>query len=594
MKSHWSLVICHLFFALAAASAQIKISELPSATTLGGTEVVAGVQSGSTRKITIAQIRAGLVHTGSTYSDPSWISSLEWSKVASKPDPTITAAGDATGTVTLTDVQSGTISLTLSTTQAGAHTWSGSNNFTGTLLISGTDVLTLLDSKVDESGGTASGLTLTGLTQVSGTIAINALAISGTALGANSNVIRVSKSVQSSDTRTGLSKYDATRPFLTITAAKAVAAAGDTIIVSSGTYAENDILKNGVDQFHEAGVVVTWSGTGRGIFDDSDGTISCVVSGAGKYIATAEATALIWMQSGSSNIKISGSELVFSTTTNEQSALCHTGTTTQKLFLDFTIIRNTKGSTFEQLGGQIYASAKQILVESGYFINASEPDDTSNIYVTGDLIKTGLVDPVNLYAGYGVGKTWISAKEVQGDVYLSGAYTGKFYLTAQKWHSPLFDKLVWWDNGAAGEVWINAQKVTIPDLTTAITGDAGAWKAWITIGHVERIGAGVLCSSSGGETYLTVQDSYAQIRASGGLLKFEGRINMTGAADYPVIISGGTVILNNSTLISDEGSESISASTPQSVTVTEVFANQAFDPDITPKGGTITISSDIQ
>ena len=55
------------------------------------------------------------VYTTGSYADPSWITSLAWSKITSKPDPvvTVTLTGDVTGTgnTTLTDLASGTISF---------------------------------------------------------------------------------------------------------------------------------------------------------------------------------------------------------------------------------------------------------------------------------------------------------------------------------------------------------------------------------------------------------------------------------------------------------------------------------------------------
>ncbi len=62
-KAH--LFIAGLLLSSATAFAQIKISDLPAASTPSGTEVLPGVQSGVTKKITINQI-IGLVHAGPT------------------------------------------------------------------------------------------------------------------------------------------------------------------------------------------------------------------------------------------------------------------------------------------------------------------------------------------------------------------------------------------------------------------------------------------------------------------------------------------------------------------------------------------------
>jgi len=179
----------HLFIALllAATAAPLHAANwdtFPAATTLGGTETIPLNQTGTTRFATIAQIRAGLVHTGSSYSDPSWLSSLSFSKLTDVPDPTITATGDVTGAVTLTDLASGTMVLTFSNTQAGNHTWSGTNNVTGIFLISGTALGSaafssassfatsaqgiLADASLPRLNGSGTNITLSGTTTIFG------------------------------------------------------------------------------------------------------------------------------------------------------------------------------------------------------------------------------------------------------------------------------------------------------------------------------------------------------------------------------------------------------------------------------------------
>src|SRR5690242_17818907 len=62
-------------------------------------------------------------------------------------------------------------------------------------------------------------------------------------------------------------------PFTTLAAAKAEAQSGDTIVVSPGTYNENDLLKDGVNWLFLEGAIVDWNvpsveDAGYGIFDD--------------------------------------------------------------------------------------------------------------------------------------------------------------------------------------------------------------------------------------------------------------------------------------------------------------------------------------
>ena len=84
-----------------------------------------------------------------------------------------------------------------------------------------------------------------------------------------SNTVFVSKSGNdSTGTRTRLDL-----PFLTITAAKTAAQAGDKIEVAAGVYAENNLLKAGVNYYFETGVTISNNPgandvNGYGIFDD--------------------------------------------------------------------------------------------------------------------------------------------------------------------------------------------------------------------------------------------------------------------------------------------------------------------------------------
>src|SRR5215813_6873431 len=48
-------------------------------------------------------------------------------------------------------------------------------------------------------------------------------------------------------------------PLTTLTAAKAAARSGDTIVVAPGTYLENDLLKDGVNWFFSPGAIVSYS-----------------------------------------------------------------------------------------------------------------------------------------------------------------------------------------------------------------------------------------------------------------------------------------------------------------------------------------------
>ena len=109
----------------------------------------------------------------------------------------------------------------------------------------------------------------------------------GLAAGSVTNIIYVSKNGSDS---TGTGSYY--KPFLTLTNAKAIAVAGQTIHVAPGIYTnQNNLSKNGVNWHYEAGatnlyIQTTTNDAGWGIYDDRTVSGGCkmTVSGEGAFI----------------------------------------------------------------------------------------------------------------------------------------------------------------------------------------------------------------------------------------------------------------------------------------------------------------------
>lgn len=98
-------------------------------------------------------------------------------------------------------------------------------------------------------------------------------------------------------------------PFLTLGAAKAAAASGDTIFILPGTYNEKNLAKNGVNWHLCNGAVISYSGLATGgVFDTgtAGGACSFTVSGNGTIRVTSEPSpyAVIKSVYGGDNIKV--------------------------------------------------------------------------------------------------------------------------------------------------------------------------------------------------------------------------------------------------------------------------------------------------
>lgn len=112
-----------------------------------------------------------------------------------------------------------------------------------------------------------------------------------------SNLIYVSKDSNATDTRTGLSKYNPFKPYVTLTAAQTDAVSGDTIVVLPGTYTNiagdttnANLGKDGVNWYFYNGAKIVLTGDvaegeGRWLFLPDSGS-SFSVDGFGEFYNT--------------------------------------------------------------------------------------------------------------------------------------------------------------------------------------------------------------------------------------------------------------------------------------------------------------------
>lgn len=101
-----------------------------------------------------------------------------------------------------------------------------------------------------------------------------------------SATIYVDKRSEATDTRTGLSAYDFSKPFLTIAAAIAAASAGDTISVGAGTFDESNLTLNGKNLFLNGTTISKTDSTTYPIIIQSSGTSNIFGSGCIKATST--------------------------------------------------------------------------------------------------------------------------------------------------------------------------------------------------------------------------------------------------------------------------------------------------------------------
>ena len=192
-------------------------------------------------------------------------------------------------------------------------------------------------------------------------------------------------------------------PFLTLTAAKAAAVSGDTIVVLPGTYSEKNLVKNGVNWHFFNGAIVNYSGAvGGGIFDTNTVGSACtfVVSGNGVLKVTSEpgATPLIKSGYGGDNIKIecdriealgpaldaAGTVLIRCNEMKSTSAACVTAFTTANITIYANKISSSGGHGIEISGGTLEVIAHRISSSAGKAIRFNY----GTLYVTAHEISS--------------------------------------------------------------------------------------------------------------------------------------------------------------------------------------------------------------
>lgn len=323
-------------------------------------------------------------------------------------------------------------------------------------------------------------------------------------------------------------------PFFTLTQAKNAAQSGDCIVVMPGTYAENNLLKNGVNWFFMPGAVVSYTATAAlaagggdtcpndstttvyGIFDDrASGACTCTIGGAGSFYLNNRGFLLLKgtlvVTNVASRISFTGKEIGFSFfrdgPTEAQAGTRAAVYVTNGVRVDVTVERiyGTRGQSFDtgQLDtlsshifwadngsgvywqlGDLYICCNSIDTIASYSIWGDQPSGNAtaaNLYVQAHIIAQHMYMDGGATAGGAVGtynwKSWIVCEELQeGPAYFD---YGKHYLSAQKIN--LNTTLI--AVQGATQLWITAQKIT--------NAGGGGWLL-MTVGNPSGTGAPVV------------------------------------------------------------------------------------------------------
>ena len=361
--------------------------------------------------------------------------------------------------------------------------------------------------------------------------------------------------------------YRSDKPYLTCTAAKAVAVSGDTIVVRAGTYTNDyNLLKNGVNWHFMAGAIIAPTASASGaIFDDHTGganeVVNCVISGAGTFNAGTLTRGVLYLKYGSiggvgvgSNITMTAAKMTSTYTTVRSRA--------STLYLRCPLIESTAMASNSALwwdSGPMFVEAMEIRGSGPATIYSTCANDDGftlgYLWVKAQLIKN---TSTTISSGYKAVwfqddvttvRGWIDAMQIQGPIAIQTTHVGSVsYVKAEK----IFGQINIATTGG-GKLYLDAQKVSDDGLVDSLiknTADSTSI-SWLNIGQLDDAGLGGIT---------TITNSAATMH-----LKAQSLTRST--AGTGVSVSGGVVNLS-STFVSTQGGSTDLAQTGGTLNIT--------------------------
>lgn len=378
---------------------------------------------------------------------------------------------------------------------------------------------------------------------------------------------------------------NASKPFLTLTAAKTAAQSGDTIFVRPGAYVDKNLLKNGVNWYFQLGAVVTYTGNdNKSIFDNTAAGVStavvCSIGGRGVFnrigdvdSPTDKASILAVTNAGSA-IMLQAQRIYQQGTALAGGWALWLGAGTNRVEVDELVVNSNYLIGWANGTSYVRASKMSSTASAGQsnmIVTQDGDSSEEHLYLDADEITYAGTSNMISMGGGANKRMWVRAARTTGGVSLSAGLLyvdvekfdlgdinigdGTFYLTAQKWQT------------AGGAV------------------DGGV--AWIDIGEMVTTGPIIV----GGDDFGPVLNLNVKrwTATSGDCLDiYDGRANVTGTLDtsantgaYPVNVQGGSLVLQSAILVANTASESVHADAAQNIVAMSSWANKAVSINVT-------------
>ncbi len=398
------------------------------------------------------------------------------------------------------------------------------------------------------------------------------------------------------------------KPFLTLTAAKTAASAGDEICVGPGVYNEANLAANNVRWHFENGALVTSSsGSSAYIFDDGGAAMTVNVTGSGDFLRSNSAGGVVHLSNAASIFNIQCSSISNdNATTGSETASYAINQTNGALSVRCRLLESTNRAAVYWSNGDLKLDCQTIQTTGNayclwaavtgtptgkFWCRAIEIKSLSNTAVgqpTLALVGTNAaarvwIDAQQIYSAADqailafAGINHVHALKIWGLINDSSAYAGsELYVTAQK------QALLTSSTGTAPYAWlvlnglnafINIDEYDASVVPTSAIQCSG--KATVKGGTIATSGQGIIC---------------------GGTLRLKNMLIDTsaGTATNPVTKnSASTLILDHSTLRAATGQSSIAATDAETAVSLDTFANTAPSTNVTVQG-VFTIGSYVQ
>jgi hypothetical protein len=411
-------------------------------------------------------------------------------------------------------------------------------------------------------------------------------------------------------------------PYLTLSAAKAAAVSGDTIIVEAGTYSENNLLKNGVNWHFMPGAIVSYADVdvtnGYGIFDDR-ATGACVsrITGAGTFIYNIDSNVLargvFATQNNATDLYIEAAKIQITDITGITSiaggiAVKDCARVVAKVG---NIIDQNYGTGSSYASGCYWEKGEcqvtihgKIQMDNGYTVWCKEPAvaTTTGFWLTAHQLDLFVPAPgfgsIQIDALTDAYRVWIQAKEITtvGGPAIKQTGGGRVYIQAQKINCTSGACL----QMTGGKIWISAQKFSsdtrwldIAGATTECDVDVLHWE--------DTSGAGVKndwLKFTNGTT--TIRGNRAKIRQGSCILHTAGTARIKGltidttttnaAGSNPAVLAGNGLILESCLLVAPALADSITGAF--TVKSWNTLTNKAKNAGTTVQG-TLTVDANV-